>query len=223
AGLDARFAAQRSVRHFSPGAVGAQALADLLAVLSQGEVDGQPKFLYPSAGGLYPVQAYLFVKPERVDGVAAGGYYYDPRQHRLVAVGGQRTLGADAYDYFVNRPIFEQAAFALFLVAELAAIQPLYGAQSMDLCHIEAGAMAQLLASTAVERQLGLCGIGSVDLGQVAPLLELGPSHRLVYSMLGGIPAPGQAASGQVEVFTSRPQSVPADANESAEMEEFKV
>ncbi|MES2936895.1 MAG: amino acid adenylation domain-containing protein [Pseudomonadota bacterium] len=223
ADLDARFASQRSVRHFRPDTVSPQALAGLLAVLSQGTVDGQPKYLYPSAGGLYPVQAYLYVKPDRVDGIAAGAYYHDPRQHRLVAVGGGRVLGADAYDYFVNRPIFEQAAFALFLVAELAAIRPLYGAQSMDLCHIEAGAMAQLLATTAIERKLGLCGIGSVDLQQVEPLLELGPTHRMVYSMLGGIPAEGRAASGQVEVFASRPDPAPAETTEAAEMEEFKV
>ena len=45
------------------------------------------KLLYGSAGGSYPVQAYLSVKPSRVTGLASGGYYYDPSGHRLVAVG----------------------------------------------------------------------------------------------------------------------------------------
>ncbi|NEQ63877.1 MAG: AMP-binding protein, partial [Moorea sp. SIO4A1] len=45
-----------------------------------------PKYLYPSAGNLYPVQSYLMIKSERLTGVEAGIYYYCPRQHRLVFI-----------------------------------------------------------------------------------------------------------------------------------------
>jgi hypothetical protein len=86
----------------------------------------------------------------------------------------------------VNRPVFLSGAFALFLVAELGAIEPLYGEQGLSFCQIEAGAMAQLLTMTAVEHRLGLCGIGSVEPGTLQSLFDLGPSHRLVYSMVGG-------------------------------------
>jgi len=98
-----------------------------------------------------------------------------------------RTLDPDAYDYFVNRPVFLSGAFALFLVAELGAIEPLYGEQSLSFCQIEAGAMAQLLTMTAVEHRLGLCGIGAVEPGTLQELFELSPSHRLIYSMVGGV------------------------------------
>ena len=55
-----------------------------LGCLRQIDVNGLPKYRYGSAGGLYPVQAYLVIKPGRVDGCAAGTYYYHPRDHRLI-------------------------------------------------------------------------------------------------------------------------------------------
>ncbi|WP_425329058.1 SagB family peptide dehydrogenase [Streptomyces kasugaensis] len=213
-----RCADYRSVRQFGGEPVDAAALAGLLACLSQYELNGGRKYLYGSAGGSYPVQAYLYVKPGRVAGVAGGAYYYDPGRHRLVALGRGRTLSPDAYDYFVNRPLFEAAAFALFLVAELAAIQPLYGDRSLGFCQIEAGAMGQLLTMTAPEQGLGLCGIGSLDTAQLDPLLELGPTHRLVYSMVGGRRPPGGP-----DAFAAAPAGHAAHTSGRDEMEDIEI
>ncbi|MBO4206240.1 non-ribosomal peptide synthetase, partial [Micromonospora echinofusca] len=184
--VDRRYTGYRSVRRFDAAPVPAEALGLLLASLSQREVDGAPKFQYGSAGGTYPVQTYLYVKPGRVAGVPGGAYYHDPVAHRLVALGADRTLSPDAYDYFVNRPVFEAAAFALFLVAQRAAIEPLYQDQSLAFCTIEAGAMAQLLTMTAPDHGLGLCGIGSLEATELDALFDLDGSHRLIYSMVGG-------------------------------------
>jgi amino acid adenylation domain-containing protein len=185
-GFARRYAELRSVRQFDPEPLALQSLSGLLAWLSQRELDGRAKYLYGSAGSSYPVQTYLYLKPGRVAGVPGGAYYYDPSAHRLVALGTGRTLSPDAYDYFVNRPVFEAGAFALFLVADLAAIEPLYGSDSLGFCQVEAGAMAQLLTMAAPEQGLGLCGIGSVEADELNPLLDLGPTHRLIYSMVGG-------------------------------------
>ncbi len=42
------------------------------------QLDGSPlpKYRYPSAGSLYPVQSYLHIKPNRIAGLAASFYYY---------------------------------------------------------------------------------------------------------------------------------------------------
>ncbi|WP_207309469.1 non-ribosomal peptide synthetase [Streptomyces kasugaensis] len=213
-----RCADYRSVRQFGGEPVDAAALAGLLACLSQYELNGGRKYLYGSAGGSYPVQAYLYVKPGRVAGVTGGAYYYDPGRHRLVALGRGHTLSPDAYDYFVNRPLFEAAAFALFLVAELAAIQPLYGDRSLGFCQIEAGAMGQLLTMTAPEQGLGLCGIGTLDTAQLDPLLELGPTHRLVYSMVGGRRPPGGP-----DALAAAPAGHAAHTSGRDEMEDIEI
>jgi amino acid adenylation domain-containing protein len=214
-----RYRDYRSVRQFAQAPVDARNLAALLACLASRELDGAAKYLYGSAGGAYPVQAYLYVKPGRVAGLPGGAYYYDPRQHRLVELGRDRVLDPDAYDYFVNRPVFLSGAFALFLVAELAAIEPLYGEQSVSFCHIEAGGMAQLLTMAAVEHRLGLCGIGSVDPQALQRLFDLGPTHRLVYSMIGGARQPDELEPGADEL---EPGADGLDA-ELAEMEDLEI
>ncbi|WP_296352720.1 non-ribosomal peptide synthetase [Ramlibacter sp.] len=185
--------AMRSVRQFLPEPVGTQAFAKLLSCLGEGELDGKPKYLYPSAGGLYPVQTYVWVKPERVQGVAGGAYYYDPKRHGLVRTSDAGVLTQEAYGAFVGGPLFQQSAFAVFFVAELAAIEPLYGDKSLEFCHIEAGGMAQLMTACAAPLALGLCGIGMVDVERIAPLFRLQSSHRLVYSMVGGARAGDEA------------------------------
>ncbi|MFB4390722.1 MULTISPECIES: amino acid adenylation domain-containing protein [unclassified Pseudomonas] len=196
-----RYRDYRSVRQYLEQPIEAQAFAELLAVLAQGQLDGQGKYLFPSAGGAYPMQTYLYVKPARVQGVPGGAYYHDPVQHRLVATASE-ALDPDSYDYFVNRPVYEHAAFALFFIADLAAIRPLYGEQSLGFCQIEAGAMAQLLTMAAADLALGLCGVGALEAGQLARLFALGSSHRLVYSMVGGLRAAHELPHAPVEAFT---------------------
>ncbi|MDR9750405.1 amino acid adenylation domain-containing protein [Pseudomonas sp. SZMC_28357] len=211
-----RFSEYRSVRQYDPQPIATSAFAGLLAALAQGQLDGEVKYQFPSAGGLYPIQAYLYVKPDRVLGVPAGAYYYDPRQHQLQAL-SHDSLDPDTYDYFVNRPVYENAAFALFFIADLAAIQPLYGERSHDFCHIETGAMAQLLSMTAVEHGLGLCGTGVIEEQQLPGLFELGPDHRLIYSMVGGRRSLNEQRSTQVEAFA------PDTPDDDSDMEEIEL
>ena len=214
-----RLSDYRSVRQFGAQPIATQAFAHVLAALAQGQLDGEVKYQFPSAGGLYPIQAYLYVKPDRVLGVPGGAYYYDPRQHRLLAL-QSGLLDPDTYDYFVNRPVYENAAFSLFFIADMAAIRPLYGERSRDFCHIESGAMAQLLSMTAVEHGLGLCGIGSVEEQQLTALFDLGPSHELIYSMIGGLRTADEQHRAPVEAFAIEPVTASLD---DEEMEEFEV
>ncbi|MEE4678039.1 amino acid adenylation domain-containing protein [Pseudomonas alliivorans] len=214
-----RFSDYRSVRQYAPRPVEAAAFAELLASLAQGQLDAQVKYQFPSAGGLYPIQAYLYIKPQRVNGVPGGAYYYDPVQHRLLAL-DSGVLDPDTYDYFVNRPVYENAAFSLFFIADMAAIEPLYGERSRDFCHIETGAMAQLLTMTAADHGLGLCGMGSLEEQQLPTLFDLGASHRLIYSMVGGLRAVGEQHRVHIEAFASDPR---AELPDDCDMEEVEI
>lgn len=129
---------------------GVAALGRLLGALASraGEV---PKYRYASAGALYPVQAYLSVPAGRVAGLAAGCWYYDPREHALVLV-SEAVLGAPP-----------DCAFLLLLVARHAAIVPVYGAVAGEFCVLEAGYMQEALA-----REAAACGIVLRDAGDPA-------------------------------------------------------
>ncbi len=205
-----QFEKYRSVRSFDPAPLPAYALARLLACLSYVVLNGQPKYMYPSAGGLYPVQAYVYIKPARVQGVSGGVFYYNPALHELVTLLEGASIDADVYDFLINRPVFESAAFSIYLVAEMAAIEPMYGVRSVEFCQIEAGAMAQALTVSAAENGLGLCQVGMMDFERVRSLFALGASHRLVLSLLGG--KPSEESHGLTDAYL---QHIPVDGNHS--------
>ncbi|MFS8184445.1 amino acid adenylation domain-containing protein [Pseudovibrio denitrificans] len=214
------FDAYRSVRQFIPDPLPINRLEDLLSALRRNQTPDAPKHLFASAGGLYPVQTYIYIKPDRVQGLDGGAYYYDPQNHALISTANGKALSPDTYDYFVNRPTFEEAAFALFFVAERKAIEPLYGEMSDQFCLIETGAMAQLLTMRAHETGLGLCGIGSVDERALTDLFQLSSSHKLIYSMIGGTRTADQNRQHTIETFSTTPALT---QQEEDEMEEFEI
>ncbi|PCC69162.1 epothilone synthetase B [Nannocystis exedens] len=193
--LAALVAARRSHRSFRPDPVPLAALAGLLAGLRAHREGDLTRRGYPSAGSLYPVQVYMFVKPGRVEGLDGGAYHYDPVEHRLVRLGDD--LPDAGIHAPVNRPAFTAAAFSLLLVGQRRAIEPLYGAQARDFCLLEAGYASQLLMLAAARHGLGLCPIGGLDDAAVRGPLALDDGHVVLHSHVGGLPdvhpAPPQA------------------------------
>jgi SagB-type dehydrogenase family enzyme len=155
------------------------------------------------------VQLYLHTKAGRIDGLPAGTWYYHPVEHRLLPLAPGAELPAEIHDPFLNRPVFEEAAFSLFLVADLAAIAPIYGEPSLAYATLEAGSMGQLLMMLAADYGLGLCPVGQVDFARIRPLFELGGlggGQVLVSSFLGGglDESRESAAAGLGEAWTVR-------------------
>ena len=81
--LAARYARRHAVRRFSLKPISLASLSNLLESVRRVEVDGKHKYAYSLAGGVYPNQVYLHVKPGRVDGLTSGTYYYHPVEHSL--------------------------------------------------------------------------------------------------------------------------------------------
>jgi amino acid adenylation domain-containing protein len=130
-------------------------LAVLFAPLAEEKVP-HPKRHYPSAGGLYPVQVYLSARA--VDGLAPGSYYYQPTTHSLVPTS----------DRLVDGP----GAATVCLVADTAAINPMYGRNSDEFSRIEAGYLAHLLERGGALEPVEVTGAG--------PSFRLGDTHRLL-------------------------------------------
>jgi amino acid adenylation domain-containing protein len=204
---------RRSHRAFAAPPVKSASLGGLLAVLAAREEGEALRYRYGSAGGLYPIQAYLVVRPGGVEGVAPGAYYFDPLRRALVPTAAGDVLSRDAYGPLVNRPIFDASAFALFLVADLAAIAPLYGERSPHYATLEAGAITQLLEDEAPRHGLGLCQIGQLGEAALRDAFRLADSHVLVHSLVGGgaldeAEAPARPAGPPLSVAQERLWSV---------------
>jgi amino acid adenylation domain-containing protein len=144
-----------------------------------------PRYRYGSAGGLYPVQVYLYIKPDRVGRLSEGIYYYNPIDNHLVVI----SAGAHIDRSIVtggNADIFDEAAFAIFFIADLDAISPMYGGRSRDFCMIEAGLMTQLLETSCFAHQIGLCQIGALDFSKIRQMFGLKESHEYLHCLFSG-------------------------------------
>ncbi|MFN8443074.1 MAG: amino acid adenylation domain-containing protein [Caldilineaceae bacterium] len=188
-----RYQQRRSVRLFSLKPIALEQFGQFLRCLSPLQVGGQLKYRWGSPGGLYPIQTYLHLKAGRVQALQGGIYYYHPIHHRLVLIAADVTLASSIHAPFINSPIFAEAAFSLFLIAEFAAIAPAYGERSLHLATLEAGSIAHLLETEAPNYGLGLCQIGSIDFDKVRHLFQLNASQQLIHSLLGGSVDPNLA------------------------------
>lgn len=205
----AHFLERRTHRQFSRRPIQLDRFAALLSCLRQIDVDGHPKYRYPSAGSLYPIQTYVYVKPGRVEGVAGGTYYYHPREQSLVTLTEGAVIDRRIH-YAHNQGPFEEAAFSLFLVAQRNAILPLYGDASHDFCELEAGYMGQLLMTAAPGLGIGLMPVGKLDFAAVRDLFLLDEGHVYAHALLGG-GAVDSSVSGWSDDMQAAPRS-PEDA-----------
>jgi SagB-type dehydrogenase family enzyme len=178
---------RQSFHQFLETSIDIQQLSQFLSCLQPYAFDEAvlPKYRFPSSGNLYAIQSYLYIKPERINGIAAGFYYYHPHKHTLQLLSAELMTEQALYGGG-NQMVFDQAAFSLFLVAEYNAIKPLYGDYSRDLCLVEAGYMSQLLMSEVTKQALGLCPIGGLYFDPLREKFGLSDSHELLHSFLGG-------------------------------------
>ena len=131
------------------------------------------------------MQVYLYIKPDQVRGLSEGIYYYNPIDNHLAVVSAgahiDRSIVAGG-----NDDIFDEAAFAIFFIADLDAISPMYGGRSRDFCLIEAGLMTQLLETSCFAHQIGLCQIGALDFQKIRYMFKLKDRHEYLHCLLGG-------------------------------------
>lgn len=211
-----RFLRRRTHRSFGAAPVPAAAVGELLGVLrshdptTSGDQSAEPKYGYPSAGSLYPVQTYLTIAPGRVDGLADGSYYYHPARHRLVSLCPDAVV-EPADHAWINRAAFRSSAFTVYLVAQFDAITPMYGNRARDYCLIEAGAMCQLLMTAAADLGLGLCPIGEMETARILPYLSLTGDQELLHSLLGGGLPETSAHAGEEAAMLARLRTLPPD------------
>jgi SagB-type dehydrogenase family enzyme len=180
------YTARRSHRHFAKESIPLDQFSSFLSCLREMEMNGQSKYLYASAGGLYPVQTYLHVQPDRIEGMRPGIYYYHPVLHGLALLTPDAALDPAIHEAFVNQPTFREAAFSIFLIARTAAIAPLYGEHGLRFATLEAGLISELLELSAPASQIGLCQIGTLDFDRVRPMFALEESDELIHSLVGG-------------------------------------
>ena len=148
--------------------------------LMQRKFEGQllPKYYYPSAGSLYPVQTYISVKPEMIEGVKGGHYYYNPREHCLELLNSTESHEA-------TNDESDQCAFTMHLISDLNAILPMYGNLSEIFSYQEAGYLSNLLLNTCREN-IALEPSTILNKDELSKHFSLSPEHLHLQSFSCG-------------------------------------
>ena len=182
----AAWLARQSYRQFRQSRISREAFGHFLSCLKPIHLEESPlpKYRYPSGGSLYPVQCYLYIKPDRVEGLEGGVYYHHPVRHTLVLLSRRDDLGERVFPG--NAAVYEQSAFAIFLIGNQSAIEPMYADWARNFSLLEAGHMGQLLMEVAPQYEIGLCPMGAPDFAPVEELFGLEDHHLLLYTFLGG-------------------------------------
>jgi len=124
----------------------------------------------PSAGALYPLEAYLVAG--EVSELVKGVYLYRPPKHELARVveGDQRSrLAAAALEQYW----LTEAAVMLALSAFYERTTKKYGGRGELYVHMEAGHVVQSVSLQAVALDLGSVVVGAFEEDKVKQILRL--------------------------------------------------
>jgi SagB-type dehydrogenase family enzyme len=151
------------------GSVLGQALGATAVVQNQANGVEQVLRAWPSAGGLYPIDAYVLLRS--VNGVDPGLYHYNPLKHVLARLPA-RSVPDVLSDGFFWQEFVTNAAVVVLLVATFDRTIGKYGDRGYRLVLLDAGHVGQNLLLTAEQLQLNAVGIGGFNDDALA--LDLG-------------------------------------------------
>lgn len=158
----------------------------MLSIYQRKDVRNKGRYLYASAGGKNAVQVYIYVKKNKVERVAEGIYYYHPQENAIYHITDGKEINASIYpDVFKN--VFEEAGFAIFYIAQLKAIEPVYMGFSSSLVQLDCGYMEELLLSNEEDLPFHYAFVEGIDFAKAARAFKLQEGHLFLGSLLGGI------------------------------------
>ena len=163
---------RRSTRTFSGQSVTLGAVADVLGGARMWPAGDGPRRECPSAGGLFPIECYLFMK----DGPAAGYVgYYDAESHEIVKT---LRLSGDVFEdptAALGTSTVRGASAFVVLTGVMYRTMRKYGARGYRYALLEAGALAHEIDRRAREIGLATCWLGGFDDALLAELLGCRP------------------------------------------------
>jgi len=178
---------RRSRRQFRSSPLTLEQVSQILWA-SQGITNREGLRAAPSAGALYPLDLYLAVGRQAIEGLAEGVYRYDPQGHvleRILEGDVRQTLARLA----VEQTFIAEAPLVLVITGEYERTSWKYGDRATRYVHMEAGHAAQNVYLQAEALGLGTVVAGSFQDEEVSEALGLPAGHRPLYMMPIGYPA----------------------------------
>lgn len=185
------FEQRQSCRDFAQTEMSLENASALLAAsygaIAPARFGSQTPFLrrtVPSAGGLFPLEIYVFT--QRVQGLDDGLYHYDVVAHSLRQL-RRENLFPTLEPIFYAYPFMKDANLVFAIAAVFLRIQKKYGPRGYRYTLIEAGHVGQNITLRAIELGMSTLCIGGFLDSALNELLNLAPKEEgVVYSVAAG-------------------------------------
>jgi SagB-type dehydrogenase family enzyme len=158
----------------------------MIGIMGRKEVDNKFQYFYASAGGLYPVDIYIYVKDGRVESVGKGLYFYSPKDNSLYCVSEEIEITEDV-QYYTNASIFKKSAFTLYFFYNPQVSMPKYDGMGYYYAIIDSGIIVGKLTEIAESSNLGVCSIGDMNFKKIAPFFKLHNSEIYLHCLECGL------------------------------------
>lgn len=178
---------RRSYRSFDKeNKISFNAFSNLLSIFKQSKNRDEIRYYYASAGGLYPIDVFIYVKGNRVENINQGIYYYNPTENCIQLVNEILVISEDAH-FFLNRDIFKSSAFSIYLIYNVDVTMPKYKSDAYFYACLDTGIMVATLTQAAELVNIGLCSIGEMNFKKIRKYFKLSNKQIYIHSVEGGL------------------------------------
>ena len=186
--VEEAIAKRRSIRRWEKYTLKLDELSQLLWAV-QGITEESYGFrAAPSAGATYPLEVYVIIGENGVEGLKPGVYHYLPKKHAL-----KLHIEGDIRDKLESACLGQSwvgtASVIFVITAELERTTRAYGKRGIRYVYYEVGHAAQNLYLQATALGLGTVAIGAYHDGEVKSLLKLPKNIEPLYILPVGKPS----------------------------------
>ncbi len=179
--LDMAIQLRRSRRDFTDGPMALEELSTLLE-LSVGltgkmgaDNDPVPLRAFPSAGGLYPLETYVFAL--NMTDLPSGLYHYNVRKHGLEGI-VRADFRDSLYRNCMKQDFIKSASMVILMSAVFERSTIKYGQRGYRFALLDAGHAAQNMYLVATALNLGVVAIGGFCDDELNDILSIDGVHE---------------------------------------------
>ncbi len=187
---------RRSIREYLDKPLTLQQLSQLLWA-AQGITETRWGFrASPSAGATYPLEIYVVIGENGVEGLNAGVYNYKPHSHSLVLV-KEGDIREELYEACLNQEWVRDAPVVFVIAADYERTTRIYGERGIRYVHMEVGHVGQNIYLEATALGLGTVAVGAFYDDDVRKIIGAPENHHPLYVMPVGVPVKPYVVSPQ--------------------------
>lgn len=173
---------RHSVRDYRSIPISLEELSTLLYYSAgiKGYEWGYPKRMFPSAGGLQPIEVYIYAN--MVDGLKKGIYHYQPRNHILVLY-KEGDYSLDLYRASLDQEHVYKAQATLLISLVYSRTFSKYSHRAYRYVNLDLGHIGQNVYLVATALGMGTCATGAFDDDSINELLDLDGRDEFIAMM----------------------------------------